>query len=215
MGGISKASILVDNDSWILSHIHRLVSGLEERGLDTHLVRKQEDIPPGDACFLLGCTGIVGPENLSRNRHNLVVHESALPAGKGFAPMTWQILEGKNDIPICLIEASDEIDGGRVWLRDIIHLEGHELCAEWREKQASKTFELCLRFIDEHATLTPTGQSGEETFYPRRRAKDSELDTGKSIVEQFQLLRTVDNQHYPAFFIRDGVKYVIEIRKHD
>jgi methionyl-tRNA formyltransferase len=31
------------------------------------------------------------------------VHESALPQGQGWSPMTWQILEGASPIPVTLI----------------------------------------------------------------------------------------------------------------
>ena len=40
----------------------------------------------------------------------------------------------------------------------------------------------------------PTIQTGEESFYSRRWLSDSRLDVNKTIVEQFNLLRVVDNQ---------------------
>ncbi len=43
------------------------------------------------SAFFLGCSKIAGPDVLNRNKYNLVVHESALPKGKGFAPVAWQI----------------------------------------------------------------------------------------------------------------------------
>ena len=59
----------------------------------------------GDIVFYLSCGQIAPVDMLSRNKHNLVVHESALPDGKGWSPLTWQIIEGKNEIPITLFEA--------------------------------------------------------------------------------------------------------------
>ena len=35
----------------------------------------------------------------------------------------------------------------------------------------------------------------------------------KSIDEQFNLLRVCDNERYPAFFYKDGVKYILKINK--
>lgn len=211
MNNIFKTSILVDNDSWILPHIDELISKLQSRGLEATLVRSQEAIPEGDACFILGCTNLVSPDILGRNRHNLVVHESALPEGKGFAPMAWSILAGNSEIPICLLEAERGADSGAIWIQDTITLDGYELCDTWREKQASKTIELCLTFVDEYDSLTPRKQTGEEFTFPRRTPNDSQLDLNKSILEQFNLLRVVDNQRYPAFVLLDGRKYRIEI----
>jgi len=53
--------------------------------------------------------------------------------------------------------------------------------------------------------------AGSETFYERRRPKDSELDVSKSIADQFNLLRVVDNERYPAFFYHNGKKFILKI----
>ena len=106
-------SILVDNDSWILPFAQQLECDLSDN-YQCQLIRNANDIPHGDICFFLGCTHIVSKEILARNRYNLVVHESNLPQGKGFAPMSWQILAGKKIITISLIEANDEVDSGNI-----------------------------------------------------------------------------------------------------
>jgi methionyl-tRNA formyltransferase len=197
-------TILVDNDSWILPYAERLVQEIQQLGRDAELVRDAEAIREGWVCFLLGCVKIVEQRYLKRNHHNLVVHESDLPKGRGFAPMAWQILQGANSIPVCLLEASaGEPDAGDIWLRDSIELEGQETLPLWRQLQGEKTIELCTGFVREYDSLLPVKQTGEPSWYKRRRPADSELDPDLSIREQFNLLRTVDNERYPAF-IRVG-----------
>ena len=49
-------------------------------------------------------------------------------------------------------------------------------------------------------------QVGKESVYRKRSPKDSEMDPEKSISEQFNLLRVVDNEAYAAFF-RIGNRY--------
>ena len=56
-------------------------------------------------------------------------------------------------------------------------------------------------------------QTGEQSYYMRRRPKDSMLDVTLPIIDQFNLLRVVDNERYPAFFEVDGINYVIHISK--
>ena len=51
------------------------------------------------------------------------------------------------------------------------------------------------------------------TFYRKRTPSDSCLDINKSINEQFNLLRVVDNERYPAFFKKNNIKYVVKIYK--
>ncbi|MGM0826325.1 MAG: formyltransferase family protein [Pseudomonadota bacterium] len=209
-----KITVLVDNESWILPYAEYLVEELNRKGFVASLVRDARDIQAGWVCFFLGCLHIVKPEYLSRNQHNLVVHESELPKGRGFAPMAWQILDGVNSIPICLLDASiGEPDAGDIWLQDVICLQGYELLPEWRELQGNKTIGLCLKFINDYDRIKPIKQKGSPSFYERRRPKDSELDIDSSLKSQFDLLRIVDNERYPAFFYLDGNKYHIYIEK--
>lgn len=213
MNKLARLSILVDNTSWILPYAEKLKKNFINMGLSCQLIRNENDIPYGDVCFLLGCTRIVSSRALLRNQLNLVVHESKLPSGKGFAPMAWQILEGKNKIIFSLIEAHNSVDSGDIWLQSALELKGTELCDEWRDLQGKKTIDLCLSFIEQFDSLNPVKQIGDESFFQRRTPKDSELDTSKSIDELFPLLRVVDNFRYPAFFYKNGVRYEIKIEK--
>jgi methionyl-tRNA formyltransferase len=209
----ARITILIDNESWILPYGKKLSLALEKLGYEVNCARSAEEVLPGWINFLLGCTRIVSESVLNKNKHNLVVHESELPKGKGFAPMAWQILEGKEIIPVCLIEAASDVDSGRIWLKDKIILSGDELCEDWRQLQGDKTIELCLRFISEYNLLNPIEQSGGSTYYRRRRPADSEINPDRSIREQINLFRILDNVRYPGFFYINGIKYEIQIKK--
>jgi len=150
---------------------------------------------------------------LARNRRNLVVHESDLPRGRGFSPLTWRVIEGKNRIPVCLLEATAEVDAGPIIYRDKLDFEGHELIDEMRQMLGNKSVELCLRFLSETDPPIGTPQCGEPTYFGRRRPADSRVDPHRSIASQFDLLRVVDNQNYPAFFDYRGHRYALKIDK--
>lgn len=209
-------SILVDNkNSWVVPYAEQLKKELVKKGHDAALFHQHEEVKEGDCAFFLGCEKIVKKDILNRNTHNIVVHESALPLGKGWSPLTWQILEGRDDIPITLFEAREELDSGEIYLQDTMIFEGNELNAELKNKQGEKTAALCLKFVEQYPHITGRIQSGNATFYPRRTAKDSELDINKTIAEQFNLLRVVDNERYPAFFRFRNHKYTLKIYKED
>ena len=84
-----------------------------------------------------------------------------------------------------------------------------------RTEQAEKSFELCDLLIDNYPKSIQNGQSqkGKSTFYKKRNPEDSELDINKSLIENFNLLRTVDNKKYPAFFRYKNNKYILKIEK--
>jgi methionyl-tRNA formyltransferase len=127
--------------------------------------------------------------------------------------MSWQVLEGKNLIPITLFEAAETVDAGVVYARGEIALEGHELVDELRAKQWDKTRELLLGFLKRHPHNVGVAQTGEESFYPRRGPADGRLDLDRPLREQFNLLRISDNERYPAFFEAAGHRYVLKIEK--
>jgi len=209
----SIITVLVDNESWILPYAQKLVDLLTKSRFEAYLVRDSVDIKDGWINFILGCTKIIPSATLKRNSHNLVIHESDLPRGRGFAPMAWQIIEGKNDISVCLLEASDEVDAGDIWIKDLITLSGDELHSEWRHLQGEKTIEMCMEFIHNYPKLRAVSQHGQASCYPRRKPSDSRLDINKTIAEQFNLLRTVDNDLYPAYFEIAGCTYQLKIEK--
>lgn len=206
-----RVTVVVDNPSWILPYAEALVEALNAGGDRAVLCRDYDEVAEGDLAFFLGCVKIAPPEALARHRRNLVVHESDLPRGRGFSPFTWQILEGRNEIPICLLEAGAEPDSGSVIYTERLRFEGHELIDELRDAQGRTTVAICMRFLDEPVPPPGTPQQGEPTFYARRTPADSRLDPSKSLAEQFDLLRAVDNQRYPAFFDHRGHRYLIKI----
>jgi len=73
----------------------------------------------------------------------------------------------------------------------------------------------CVRFIEEYPGIVSKGkdQSGKSSFYKKRGPDDSELDPEKTIREQFNLLRIVDNKRYPAFFKLNGIRYRLTIER--
>jgi len=209
-----KITMLVDTaDSWIHPWVKALKGQFEAMGHSVSYVASANDIENGDIAFLLGCIKLVPADTLYKNKFNMVVHPSDLPAGKGFSPIAWQVLEGKREIPIVMFDAVPEVDAGNIYMRDVIRLDGTELNEEIKHKQGISTFLMCIKFVEQYNKLLPDAQSGNESFYKRRTKKDSQLDPEKTIAEQFDLFRIVDNDRYPAFFYLNNVKYTLHIFK--
>ena len=209
-----KITILTDNpNSWILPYVEDLKKDLSEHNV-TH-VFKTSDIVGGDIMLVLSCEKILKEEYLKLHKSNVVVHPSKVPLGKGWSPLAWQVLEGSNNIPVSLFEAVEAVDAGDVYIVDYIKLEGHELNDEIKHQQGLITMKMVKQYIDEFESMVGVPQSGDETFYPRRKQKENELDIDKTIAEQFNLFRVVDNERYPAHFYLNGKKYILKIYKDD
>jgi len=208
-----KVSVVVDNPSWIIPYAKELVGLLNDNGDKAVFCQSYDQIEEGGVAFYLGCIKVTPKIYLEKNYYNLAVHESELPKGKGFAPLSWQILRGKNVIPICLLEAAEKVDSGAVIYRDVMNFKGNELNNEIRHIQGVKTIELCSRFMNEKNIPQGVSQQGDESCYERRRPEDSRLNIDQTLRDQFNLLRIVDNENYPAFFDLNGDRYEIHIHR--
>ncbi len=210
-----KIVILSDIDSWFNDYINYFYDDLKKDLGSLVWVNKVEEVPEGDICILLGCGQYMNKKIRNRNKNNIVVHESKLPCGKGWSPLTWQILEGKNNITISLIELDEKIDSGLIYYQEEMIFNGFELIDELRKVQAEFSFKLCKKFIQNYPNGNNYGkiQKGRSSYYSKRSKIDSELDLNKSLNSQFNLLRICDNERYPAFFKKNGNVYRISIDK--
>ncbi len=208
-----RISILVDNpNSWMVPCAQDIQKKLGVR-YKTKLFFEPSLIPCGNILFLLGCTSLLSNEILQKNEYTFVVHESDLPEGKGWSPLAWQVLSGKNSIPIVLFAADENVDAGPIYLKDTIELDGTELLPEIKQKQGEKTAALVYKLMNKWPNIKGKPQAGEPTYYRRRSKEDDVLDIEKSIKENFNHLRIVDNERYPAWFIHAGQKYIMKIYK--
>jgi len=213
---VMKIQLLSDNpDGWIDPYTQELRGHLDQRGHEVQCIDDYRYLTEGHLAFFLSCTSVVPPEYLQKHEHNLVVHGSDVPEGRGWSPVHWQVLEGKDKIPIVLMEAAEDVDTGDVYLRDNIQLEGTEVLTDIRTKVGEKTKELVLDFVNTYPDIEGVPQNGEPSYYPRRTPEDSELDPDRTLNEQFNLLRIVDNEQYPAFFRKNGEKYILKIYREE
>lgn len=176
------------------------------------LVFSKSGCTGGDALFLISCTQIVGPVVRARYKKSLVIHESDLPDGRGWSPLAWQILGGRRDFTVSLIEAGDSVDSGPIWRKEKLRLEGHELSGEINDARDAVRERLMDWAVANFSSVEPKKQVGIPSYYPRREPKDSRLNPLRSLAEQFDLLRICDPR-FPAFFELRGHRYEVTLRK--
>lgn len=204
-----ELAILTSPNQWFESYVEEL----SEKLGGAPIFRDHSEIKSGvRVLFILSYHRVVDPDLLSHVEHSVVIHESALPKGKGWAPLFWQVLEGRNAITFSMIKAESSVDSGPIYMQRELKLTGCELNQEIRSKQAALTIDMCLEFVSNMARyIPPTPQLGEESYYPKRTPADSQLDINKTISEQFNLLLIVNNDEYPAYFDFNGRRYKVLI----
>lgn len=190
---------------WALSH-----GDMHEVSLN----RKKDELTGGDILFLISCHEVISSQVRERYAATLVIHASDLPVGRGWSPHIWQIIEGKNRIPVTLLEAEDAVDSGAIWAQLHIQLDGHETFDEINAKLFDAEIELMDMAVTGFKTIKPRTQDDREpTFYQKRTPEDSRIDPHRSIADQFELLRVADSERFPAFLEFRGHRYLISIVK--
>lgn len=189
-----------------------------EKWSDTHditLHSKSSTLTGGELLFLISASEIVTLEVLGLFNVSLVVHGSDLPKGRGWSPVSWQLIEGKVDLTLFLIEADIPVDSGRIWKKIDLRIEETYLFEEISNVVSAGTLELMDFAVMNFSKVEPQVQVGEPTFYPKRSPNDSEIYPGQTVEEVFNLLRTCDPQRYPAFFTHKGRKFKLIIEGFD
>ena len=208
-----KIAILLDvKNNWIYKHLKesRL---LKLKCKTIKIFYDLKKIKGFDVVFPIGFTKILSKKFLNENKFVIIIHESNLPKGKGFAPVQWQIINKKNKIPVTMIKADLKIDSGDIIARKNIILKGNELYDEIRSKQFKVTEKLIFDFIKKYPKIKFKPQKGKETFFKKRFESNSELDINKTIKSQFNLLRISNNKEWPAFFKIRNNTYILKIYK--
>jgi methionyl-tRNA formyltransferase len=173
-----------------------------------------EELNGGDFLFLVSCSIFIPKIVREKYKFSLVLHASDLPKGRGWSPYIWEVINGSSQITVSLIEASDIIDSGNIWLKKVFYLEGHELLDEIHDKLFKCEIDLIVDAIENYSFIQPKKQSIEnKTYFPKRTPKDSEINPDLSISQQFNLLRVADSDRFPSFFKFKGYTYKINIKK--
>ena len=210
MTSTKRVALLFDPDNpWLSRYFDSYKS--DDTSFEIIHAFDQRDAMGMDIVFILGYTKILSSKFLISNHFNFVIHESNLPEGRGFSPVQWQVLEGKDEIPVRLIEASEIVDAGDIILEDSIRLNGLELYPEIRAKQAAVSMALITRLLKIFPNFDRKKQIGAETHYRKRTHADGELNIERSIRAVFNQLRIGNNDQWPSFFYYGGKKYILKI----
>lgn len=181
------------------------------------LVQKKSELSGGDILFLISCSEIINEEDRSAYNTCLVIHASDLPLGRGWSPHVWQIIEGKEELTLSLLEAQDKVDSGNIWKKINFIVPKYALWDEINKQLFDAEIKLIDFAVNNFGEITPEPQNPNilPTYYPRRLPIDSQINPCMSIESQFNKIRVCDPNRFPAFFELNGKKYKITLEKID
>lgn len=167
-----------------------------------------KDIKKFDYIFLIGFTKKI---KLDNDKHIFTIHESDLPKGRGNSPLKWQIIKGKNTIICKLLKLNRKIDGGDIYSKEKLKILKTDLFDEIKSKQMKITEKLITNFIN-NKKIKIIKQKGRPTYYRKITSEDDMIDPKKSLISQFDKIRST-NSEYDNYFYINKKKFVIKIFK--
>lgn len=184
---------------------------LAEHDVEWNVFGSQDELTGGDILFLIGCQEIVRQDVRELYDFSVLTHTSDLPRDRGWSPVNWLVLENSRLLTNCLINVSDPVDSGDVWVRESLELDGTETWQEISRIVTDSDQRLLVWSLTGLHSHHPEKQIGKPTYRRRRVPEDSNLDPYCSIAEQFDLLRASDPDRYPAHFEFRGRMYRLSL----
>jgi methionyl-tRNA formyltransferase len=166
-----------------------------------------------DVGICCGWTDIIADDVLDIPRYGVLgIHSSSLPAGRGGAPVNWQIIHDMDHVGVSLFQFSNEVDHGDIYAQTTVSVEERDDVKSVYNKVTFATFDLLNKTIDdiEQGNITTQPQSFDDaTYFPQRKPKDGIVDWGRDPLEQWNWIRAQTTPYPGAFTFLDGKKLTI------
>ena len=212
-----KIQILTSKNSWLFKNKKKdIVNTLKKYSKKVNLLNEYRRLKKNfDITIIVSYYKRIPQKYLFFSKHNLVVHESDLPQGRGWSPLYRQIMRGKNKIMFTLFECSNGIDAGRYYYKKKFFFKENLVYSELKEFQLLNALFLIKKFLNYYKKNNTSpkriAQKGKSSYFKKISKLDSKININQSLKSQFNRLRTIDNENFPAFFYYKKRKFFIKI----
>lgn len=149
------------------------------------------------------------PNEITDNWECVVFHMTDLPYGRGGSPLQNLIVRGHKETKISAIKVTGTLDGGPVYMKRPLSLEG----------SAQEIFVRCADVIFQEMIpvfltqkVTPKPQEGEPVNFKRRKPEESKITCDMELDKIYDYIRMLDAEGYPRAYIEFG-DYRLEFEK--
>lgn len=151
------------------------------------------------------------PPEIFENWECVVFHMTDLPYGRGGSPLQNLIVRGHKETMISAIRMTEQVDGGPVYMKHALSLEGS--AQEILMRCSDIIFqEMIPSFLDGSKKLVPVPQEGEPVLFRRRKPEEGEITADLELGQIYDYIRMLDGEGYPRAFMEFGT-YRMEFDK--
>lgn len=138
---------------------------------------------------------------ITDNYECVVFHMTDLPYGRGGSPLQNLIVRGHKETKISAIKVTQKLDGGPVYMKRPLSLEGS--AQEIFVRCADIIFrEMLPIFLTEK--IEPKPQEGEPVVFKRRKPEEGQITPDMEIDKIYDYIRMLDAEGYPRAYTEFG-----------
>ena len=118
-----------------------------------------------DFGIVCGWRSLINIENLgSVGEHLFAAHDSLLPRYRGFAPLSWAVINGEKETGITLFRINKGADSGEIVAQERVEIEDQEYVSEILPRLSLATIKLFSSLVVQLTSgHSPYGQRQDET----------------------------------------------------
>lgn len=212
-----KIQILTSKNSWAFKKRKSIIlRALKKYSKKINLINDYRKLKKNfNVTIIINYYNIIPEKCLLYSKHNLVVHESNLPKGRGWSPLYRQIINGKSKIVTTLFECSKKMDEGCYYYKKFFLYKKNLLYTELKDLQLLNALFLIKKFLNYYkknkTSPKKNVQKGKPSYFRKLSKLDSRININQSLKSQIDRLRTIDNEIFPAFFYYKKRKFFIKI----
>lgn len=190
-----------------------LASLIESYGIEYTLLSSHEELTDETLAFCINYYKLLPESALNNLRFGAwTFHGSDLPKGRGWAPLSWTLINDEPSMTLTLFKVDTGTDTGLIFEKESVPIYDTTTIELLRKKSLEMTVDLARKFLDSimhHSAVELRQQIGEPSHYDRRTPKDSELDPTQPLTKLWTKMRACHNTAYPAFFKLGGHKVIL------
>jgi len=141
-----------------------------------------------------------------------VLHDSLLPAYRGFAPSVWALANGESSTGVTLFRIADPVDSGAIVEQRAITIGAQDYVADLMERVTSTYTDILSNSLPALMAGDPPSYPQDEsaaTYCCKRSEEDNEIDWKLPGRRIFDLIRAVSTPYSGAFTAFGGTRLTI------
>lgn len=166
-----------------------------------------------ELCIVMGWYYLISKEIIEMVQNGFIgIHNSLLPAYRGFAPVVWSILSGDKETGFSIFSFDEGMDTGNIWYQEKVEIDHNDYVGD----VLNKIDEAIYLFFEKHyaeilsENIKPVPQKAWGISYGARRTpEDGRIDWSQDAKEVYDFIRAQSHPYPGAYTEYKNEKIIV------